>query len=230
MTSNTRNREARAQMLTGIRRGLNNAPGRDPDAARARISGHPRNLVPARATAISDDERFALFLKMAAEASASTDILDSADQVPEAVATYLASQNLPATLRLAPEMERLPWDSRPTLTISSGPARDSDAVSVTGSFAAIAETGTLVLLSGANHPTSLNFLPDTHVVVLRQSDVVGTFEDVWDRLRARNSAVPRTVNLVTGPSRTGDIEMAIELGAHGPRRLHILIIRDRAEQ
>lgn len=226
MTSSTRNREARAQMLTGIRRGLNNAPARNPDEARQRISNHPRNLVPARATAISEDERFALFLKMAGEASASIDLLPDMAAVPEAVATYLASQNLPAELRIAPELSSLNWDSRPMLGISAGPARDSDAVSVTGSFAAIAETGSLALLSGPSHPTSLNFLPDTHIVVLRQSDVLGTFEEVWDHLRASGNPVPRTINLVTGPSRTGDIEMAIELGAHGPRRLHILIVRD----
>jgi L-lactate dehydrogenase complex protein LldG len=114
------------------------------------------------------------------------------------------------------------------LSIRRGRGQGSDQVSVTGAFAGIAETGTVVMASGPDHPVSLNLLPDTHVVVLRESDIVGGYEDVWGRLRARygKDLMPRTVNTITGPSRTGDIEQTIELGAHGPRRMHILVVRD----
>ena len=88
----------------------------------------------------------------------------------------------------------------------------------------MAETGTLMLPSGSETPSTLNFLPDTHVVVLKSRDVVGPYEEAWDRLRAGGKTLPRTVNFVTGPSRTGDIEQTIYLGAHGPRHLHILLI------
>jgi L-lactate dehydrogenase complex protein LldG len=82
------------------------------------------------------------------------------------------------------------------------------------------------LISGPDNPTTLNFLPETHIVVLPKSAVTGSYEDVWDRLRQHvgEGVMPRTVNLVTGPSRTGDIEQTIELGAHGPRRLHIILL------
>ena len=82
--------------------------------------------------------------------------------------------------------------------------------------------------SGPDHPVSLNLLPDTHVVVLREGDIVSGYEEVWQRLRARygKNAMPRTVNTITGPSRTGDIEQTIELGAHGPRRMHIVVVRE----
>ena len=83
-----------------------------------------------------------------------------------------------------------------------------------------------MLISGAETPTTLNFLPDTHIVVVRGEQVVAAYEDGWDRLRDRG-AIPRTVNFITGPSRTGDIEQRIELGAHGPRRLHIILVDDR---
>jgi L-lactate dehydrogenase complex protein LldG len=96
---------------------------------------------------------------------------------------------------------------------------------VTAAFAAIAETGTLMALSGPDSPTTLNFLPDNHVVILRASQVMGAYEDGWDKLR-RTGALPRVVNFITGPSRTGDIEQKILLGAHGPRRLHIILIED----
>jgi L-lactate dehydrogenase complex protein LldG len=113
------------------------------------------------------------------------------------------------------------------LTLRKGRAEASDQVSITGAFAGIAETGTLVMASGPEHPVTLNLLPDTHVVVLREQDIVSGNEDVWERLRARygKDRMPRTVNTITGPSRTGDIEQTIELGAHGPRRMHIVVVQ-----
>jgi L-lactate dehydrogenase complex protein LldG len=82
-----------------------------------------------------------------------------------------------------------------------------------------------MLRAGPDHPTTLNFLPDTHIVVLRASRVVGPYEDGWARLREAG-AMPRAVNFVSGPSRTADIEQTIQLGAHGPRRLHIVLVED----
>jgi len=85
-----------------------------------------------------------------------------------------------------------------------------------------------MLTSGAERPTTLNFLPETHIVVLQARDIAGCYEDAWDRLRASQAgeALPRTVNLITGPSRTADIEQTIQLGAHGPRRLCIVLVDD----
>jgi L-lactate dehydrogenase complex protein LldG len=144
------------------------------------------------------------------------------------VARYLAAENLPAELVLAPDpsLDDIPWDARPLLRIRRGRAEMGDAVSLTPCFAAIAETGTLMLVSGPATPTTLNFLPDTHIVVVNGYQVVATYEDGWDRLRTTDG-MPRTVNFITGPSRTGDIEQRIELGAHGPRRLHIILVDDR---
>jgi len=215
---------ARAQILGGIRKALGAATGAA--EVRQRLATHPRNLVPARAQ-LPHADQVDLFTSMATEVAATVERLPSLDDVPRAVAEYLAGLNLPAEIRVAPDpkLDAVPWDQRPTLTVTKGRARDPDAVSVTGAFAAVAETGTLMLVSGPEHPTTLNFMPDTHIVVLKRCEIVGTYEDAWDRLRAAtNGAIPRTVNFITGPSRTGDIEMRIELGAHGPRRLHILLI------
>ncbi|AWK85900.1 LutC/YkgG family protein [Azospirillum thermophilum] len=223
---------ARAQMLAGIRKALGPGGGADARAAVAeRLSRHPRNLVPARGQ-LPQDQQVELFAGMAAEVAATVERLPALADVPAAVASYLAGLNLPAEIRVAPdpELDSVPWAERPTLTVSRGAARDGDGASVTGAFAAIAETGTLMLASGDGHPTTLNFLPDTHIVVLRKGKVVGTYEEAWDRLRAAAggfaTGMPRTVNFVTGPSRTGDIEQKIELGAHGPRRLHILLVEE----
>ena len=128
----------------------------------------------------------------------------------------------------SPQLDRYRWSEQKMLALRRGRGEGRDQVSITGAFAGIAETGTLVMASGPDHPVSLNLLPDTHIVVLREEDVVAGYEDVWARLRERygKDAMPRTVNTITGPSRTGDIEQAMELGAHGPRRLHIVVVRE----
>jgi L-lactate dehydrogenase complex protein LldG len=147
--------------------------------------------------------------------------------VPGALADYLAAQNLPSEAAIAPhpELRAIPWSVRPLLRLREGRAAPTDLVSVQHGFAGIAETGTLMLPSAPERPTTLNLLADTAVVVLRTSRVVGTYEDAWDLLRAAGP-MPRNVMLVTGPSRSADIEQTLELGAHGPRRLHVLLIED----
>jgi len=91
-----------------------------------------------------------------------------------------------------------------------------------------AETGTLVMASGPDNPTTLNFLPDTHIVVVDAKDIAGDYETVWARVREKFGieALPRAINLITGPSRSADIAQILILGAHGPRRLHVLIVGD----
>jgi L-lactate dehydrogenase complex protein LldG len=118
------------------------------------------------------------------------------------------------------------WAREPHLQRLVGPSDGTDLVALSHAFAGVAETGTLVLLSGPENPTTLNFLPDTHIVMVKAEDVAGDYESVWRRLRAIYSHhhMPRTVNLVTGPSRSADIEQTLILGAHGPRALHILVV------
>jgi L-lactate dehydrogenase complex protein LldG len=221
---------SREQILASIRRSLKR--GRLDTAREAelreRVAMHRRNLVPARAAALDDPGRVDLFVAMAEEVQTTVARVGSLAAVPDEVARYLAADNLPAELVLAPDpkLDDIPWDARPLLRLRRGRAEPDDAVSLTPCFAAIAETGTLMLVSGAGTPTTLNFLPDTHIVVVHGDQVVATYEDGWDRLRSEGG-VPRTVNFITGPSRTGDIEQRIELGAHGPRRLHIVLVDDR---
>ncbi len=223
---------ARSDILAGIRRSLRR--GRlDPVAEaelRARVAAHRRNLIPARARSLDHAGQIDLFVAMAEEVQATVTRVVSAEAVPEAVARYLAAENLPAELVVAPDpgLNDLPWETKPLLRIRRGRAEPDDTVSLTPCFAAVAETGTLMLLSGPETPTTLNFLPDTHIAVVRADQVVATYEDGWDRLRA-DRALPRAVNFITGPSRTGDIEQRIVLGAHGPRRLHIVVVEDRLE-
>ena len=179
--------------------------------------------------ALDQDGKVALFCQWAEANNATVARVDRAG-VPSEIVAYLARNNLPAQAAMAPssQLDAYDWASQKMLSLRKGRGEASDQVSITGAFAGIAETGTLVMASGPDHPVTLNLLPDTHVVVLRESDIVGGYEDVWARLRERygKNGMPRTVNTITGPSRTGDIEQTIELGAHGPRRMHIVVVRE----
>ena len=146
----------------------------------------------------------------------------SVDEVPGAVSTYLEEKGLPPRISVAPALGDLVWPE--SWEVRYGASEGEDRVGLTPCFAAVAETGTLALLSGRNAPTTLNFLPDHHLVVVRSSQVVGYLEAVWERLRDLPDEMPRTVNLITGPSRTADVEQTLQLGAHGPLCLHVILI------
>jgi L-lactate dehydrogenase complex protein LldG len=218
--------EGRKAVLASVARAL----GREgPDATRRaelerRLAEPKPNLIPGRGHLLQP-QRVALFVEMAREASATVAVVHGPDAVPEAIADYLRRENLPPELTIAPDpaLEGLPWSSWPLLQVRSGRADGSEAVSLTHAFAGIAETGTLMLRSGADAPTTLNFLPDTNIVLIEAGRIVGAYEEAWAMLR-QAGAMPRTVNFITGPSRSADIEQTLQLGAHGPRRLHILLL------
>lgn len=185
-----------------------------------RIATHPVHVQP---TWPGDHaERFA------AKLSAVSGTLAPAANVQEAVQAvlrYLADNALPRTLAAAPEplLMALPWPT--DLTLEYRATRGRDPVAITGAFAAVAETGSLVMLSGPASPTTLNFLPDAHIVLLRRNRIVPRIEDVWTLIRTEHATPPRAVNFITGPSRTADIEQTIQLGAHGPRRVHVVLMQ-----
>ena len=218
---------ARDDIIGAIRRALKRGPLPDETAHSLveQVALHRRNLIPQRAVALGARGRIELFVAMAQEVQTTVARVAGEVDVPAEVARYLAAENLPAELVMAPDMalDAIPWEARPLLRLRRGRAEAGDAVSLTPCLAAIAETGTLLLASGAETPTTLNFLPDTHIVVVHAGQVVASYEDGWDLVRAR-AGWPRTLNLITGPSRTGDIEQRIQLGAHGPRRLHVILI------
>lgn len=220
---------ARDSILAKIRKV--NAAGVNEDgrkqAVADRLSGSPRGIVPARGQ-LPDSERRALFEAMAQKFAATTSAVASYSDIPGAVSTYLREHNLPASIRVGDD-ERLAgagWDKERTLEVRHGASDGGDMAAVSHALAGIAETGTVALSSGSDNPTTLNFLPEHHIVVLKASDIEGDLESIWDRLRGKfgKGEMPRALNLVTGPSRSGDIEQKILLGAHGPRALHLIIV------
>lgn len=222
---------ARDQILGRLKRGL----GRDrhpTDSAEARLAAHSAGIIPARGADKSADDKFSQFAEEAGKVDATIERIATLADLPDAVAGYLAGHNLPKIVRVAPSLERAPWEKQPMLERAGGIAIGTDTVGLSRAFAGVAETGTLVFLSGPDNPTTVNFLPPTHIAVLRADDLAGSYEQVWARIRAEGgesagkTQLPRAVNWVTGPSRTADIEQTLLLGAHGPQRLHIVVVDD----
>ncbi len=202
---------------------------RGDDAARvasvdARLSRHAANLVPARGRG-DIEHRIRVFTEMMLAVGGTVEVLDVFDDVPEAVAAYLRQGNLPAHIRRGADamLAKLPWHRAAAVEVAEGRAIDSDKASLTRAFAGVAESGTIIQLSGPDNPTTLNFLPEAHIVVLEAANLHASYEEVWTRLRER--AMPRTVNMISGPSRTGDIEQTIVRPAHGPKNMHVIIVR-----
>jgi len=173
-------------------------------------------------------ERIGLFVRMVEAAAGSAEWTPDPAGIPAAIAALLRGLNLPLAIRHGDDerLASLPWHRAGMLKVSRGPSRGNDLAAVSHAFAAVAETGTLVLTSGSDNPTTLNFLLDVHIVAVRASDLAPDFETVMARLRAVHGpgSMPRTVNLITGPSRSADIEQTLILGAHGPRRLHVVVV------
>jgi L-lactate dehydrogenase complex protein LldG len=225
---------ARDLIFASIRRslGVNGSEAPRRKAVDDRLAQHPAGVVPARGQ-LAAKERLALFRAMVEAAAGSVETIADAGGVPAAIAAFLRAHNLPMAVRRGadPRLSALPWERARTLDVTVGPSDGKDLAAVSHAFGAVAESGTLMLVSGPDNPTTLNFLPDTHMVVVDAKDVAGDYETLWKRLREKfgDGLMPRTVNLITGPSRSADIEQTLILGAHGPRRLHVMVVGEAGD-
>lgn len=207
---------ARAAVLRSIRAGLRRGPldGAQALALDARV---PRHTRPAQ-----DDNPIARFVGKFESHSGTVERVDQLNAVPAAVEAYRAARALPQRAAIGAALKHLAWPAG--WLIHSGTAGIGEALAVSAALAGVAETGSLMLASGPASPTTHNFVPDDHIVVLEAGRIVDHFEDAWALLRARAEGMPRAVNFVAGPSRTADVEQTIQLGAHGPRRVHVILI------
>jgi len=212
---------ARDNILARVRarQGKPEAPTADEHGAvDSYIATHPQSARPR----IEADLR-ALFRSRALALATTVDEVASPDAVPEAVAAYLRDGGLALSAVCWPALAELAWGAAGVDVVARA-ARDGDAVGITGAFCAIAETGTLLLLSGRETPATVSLLPETHIAVVRTARIVSGMEDAWALLRAERGAPPRAVNFISGPSRTADIEQTVTLGAHGSYRAHIILV------
>lgn len=210
--------DSRERVLGAVRTALGGSTSTDPVAER--LSRHPSGPLPR----LAGTDLHEGFLERWETAAGTFEQLPHADAVPAAVERYLEEHGLVAgALAMAdhPLLRARAWPDHIQPAYRS--ARPDDQTAVMVAYAGLAETGTLVFLAGSDSPTSLNFLPDHLICILPRSRLLEHPEALWEELRKREQGMPRAVNLVTGPSRTADVEQKLQLGAHGPRRVHLLI-------
>lgn len=214
------NTPQRQIILDRIRTSLHRSKGEAPT-----IRQYGFETVPARARG-SAPQLIRRFEAEAKAVSATVGEIELFQDLPREVGRYLATERLPPIVRIAPDprLTRLSWLKPCAITVTAGLSNGNDDVGLTIASAGVAETGTLVLHSGTLNPISLNFLPATLIVVLHIDQIVGAYEEALESLCVTDD-LPSTINFVTGPSRTADIEQQLELGAHGPRRLHIVLVK-----
>ena len=239
---------SRDTVLALVRQALGKT-GADPAAmadAQAYLDAHARGPAP-----VLDANRILRFIRRAGDMESTVARVSRRNEIPAAVAAYLDTLELAPSLAAPlssepnsqlisqlssqlssqkwhrgvcwPEFADLDW-AQAGLIVEARPTVGDDRLGITGVFCAIAETGTLVVLSGADTPTATTLLPDTHVAIVSTSRIVDTMEDAFALIRTERGSVPRAINMISGPSRTGDIEQTIVLGAHGPFRVHILVV------
>lgn len=209
----------RVRRATG--RGAGDGPG-DGAAERAAWAEAARSLPPPRQAATHGPARLTQFLQKVEAAAGTVSRVSAMAELPRALAHELRNRNLGAAVRMGtdPVLAGLDWG---TIETSVGPGRIEEPATLSRAEFAMAEAGTLVLASGPDNPVTLTFLGETHFVVLRERDLLAGFEDFWPAWRARGLD-PRTINMVTGPSRSADIGQVLQLGAHGPIALHVFVV------
>ncbi|HTQ01198.1 MAG TPA: lactate utilization protein C [Casimicrobiaceae bacterium] len=222
------NKASRDAVLARVRRALGRTGSGDEARAKAEayVATHaqgPRPSMPAQLP-----QRF---MERASDMASTVERIARREDIPTAVARYLDALVLPPAIAMQkstqgvcwPEFADLDWQGA-GLAIEARPTAGQDRLGVTGSFCAIAETGTLVFLTDADCPTGAALLTDTHVAVVRADRIVSGMEEAFALVREERAVMPRAINMISGPSRTGDIEQTIVLGAHGPYRVHILVL------
>jgi L-lactate dehydrogenase complex protein LldG len=217
------NATARASILARVRKAM----GRDApdqakhDEAHAYIARHvhgPRPAMPA--------DLAARFADRAQDMASTLERLAGREAIPAAVRRYVDAMKIEGLDRYGVcwvDLADLDWKGA-GLHIENRPTSGHDKLGITGAYCAIAETGTVVVLSGADTPTATTLLPDTHIAVVSAARIVSGMEEMFALIRAEHGHLPRAINMISGPSRTGDIEQTIVLGAHGPFRVHILLL------
>ena len=220
--------DSRAALLGRVKAALGRTPEEE-IRAKERVQAWAEEsraaFVPARGQ-LTPEDRIGLFIEYARAVQTEVERVSGPGAIPAVVSRYLRRHNLPQKLVMAPEpaLDEADWSSQPLLRITRGAADDSDPTGLTLATAGVAETGTLLIASGAERPTLLAYLPETCIIVLTTDRIVGSYEQAIQLHLDETGALPRSLNFITGPSRTGDIAQKLELGAHGPRRLFVVLV------
>lgn len=212
---------ARSTILERIRKANHgrNKPLQNPETLEQRLNKTPRGPLPQWT-----EENESRFITQLYKAGGTLKIIHNTNEMISEVTSYLSHHELPQNVVSASStlLNDLIWPEN--LTIERRGVEANDVTVITEAYAAVAETGSVVLCSSQETPTTFNFLPDNFLCVVQKNRIMAHMEDIWDRVRQDKNELPRAINFITGPSRTADVEQTIQIGAHGPRRLHVLLL------
>ncbi|HET7776067.1 MAG TPA: lactate utilization protein C [Azospira sp.] len=214
---------SRDLILGRIRASIGRSGAADAKVVSAHLAAAPRGPAAMGSWRDSREGILQRFTERATALSSTVERVATWAEVPAAAAAYLIARELPTQAVCWADLTQQPWAGA-GLTVEARPARGDDLVGITGTFCAVADTGTLMLLSGPQTPAAASLLPETHIAVVPVERVVALMEDGFALLRAEKGEAPRAVNFVSGPSRTADIEQTVSLGAHGPYRVHLILV------
>ena len=214
--------DARSEILQAVRSSL--AIGEQRSASRAELVEKRSSTSEAHVQPLVEDPLIQQFCDKHAAVHGTYERVADLSEVPSAILRHVTAKESPIELLVGQGklLDSVLWPDK--ILVEKRPATVEDSVAISEAYAGIAETGTLVLLSQEQRWTSHNFLPDDHIVILDSTLIVRHQEDVWTRLRALPDGLPRVVNLITGPSKPADVEQPVQYGAHGPRRLHVIVV------
>ena len=213
---------ARENILARIRR-QTGKPGATPEsevaAVRAHLARHERGPLPS----IARHDPVQHFIHECARLNTTLAEVAALADVPREVARYLAAESLHPRCVGWQEHSGLDWQAA-GIRFESRPATGDDLVGLTGCYCAIGESGTVLLLGSPATPKATALLPETHICIVRKSRMVPAMEDAFQLMRSELGEPPRATFFVSGPSRTADIEQTLVIGAHGPYRVHVVLI------
>ncbi len=189
----------------------------------AGVRSHIAQRIRGPLPSIASDAPITRFVAECERLKSTVDEVAHIDDVPQALAGYLKQNSLEVPVVGWPSLSNLDW-SGSGIDYQNRLANGDDLIGVTDCFCAIGETGTLLLLSSRVTPKLHALLPETHVCIVSKSRIVATMEDAFQLLRDEHGALPRSTFFVSGPSRTADIEQTIVIGAHGPYRVHVVLV------
>jgi L-lactate dehydrogenase complex protein LldG len=165
---------------------------------------------------VNRDELIALFLENAVKAAAGARSIGGGEGLRDALA-QLVPQGAAVFCPALSELERAVADSLPRRVADYAEAD----VTVEEVLAGIAETGSIVCASSGGRAVQASLLPPHHVAILQAAKIFATLDDFFDSCA---SAPPTNFSLITGPSRTADIELTLAIGVHGPERLDVIVV------
>jgi len=224
---------SREEILHRIRKGLGrgeSAGHADSEAPLSQNTEPSSNASEKR----SKDELAAVFAESLAGVNTSVYRASGRDGVLEFIKSFVSERRLESFSMWETEFLKSLGvkESLESMGLSLAPAENKaeiahSGIGITEADYAMADTGSLVLLSDPERPRGVSLIPPIHWAIVRKENILSNIRglfDILDNIYEYPESIPACTTFITGPSRTADIELNLTLGVHGPKELHVLIV------